>query len=49
MMIGPGTPGLGALSNKTADDFVDARDAALRALYGEVIPIQRKVSAAICQ
>jgi hypothetical protein len=49
VMIGRGTPGLGALGNKTANDFADARDAALRALYGEVIPIRRRVSAAIRQ
>jgi hypothetical protein len=37
VMIGPGKPGLGALGQQTANDFVEARDAALRALYREVI------------
>jgi len=36
VMIGPGRPGLGALGQQTANDFVEARDAALRALDREV-------------
>ena len=39
-MIGPG-PGLGPQGKKSPNDFVDARDAALRALYREVIPLGR--------
>jgi hypothetical protein len=38
-MIGPG-PGLGPQGKKSVNDFVEARDAALRALYAEVIPIR---------
>ncbi len=34
-------PGLGPLGNKSTDEFVEARDAALRALYREVIPLPR--------
>jgi len=41
VLIGPGTPGLGPEGNKTISDFVEARDAALRALYAEVVPIKR--------
>lgn len=41
VLIGPGRPGLGPFGNKTVDDFVQARDAALRALYAEVIPVRK--------
>jgi hypothetical protein len=41
VMIGPGKPGLGAFGQQTANDFVESRDAALRALYHEVIPVPR--------
>jgi len=39
VMIGPGRPGLGALGQQTANDFVEARDAALRALDREVVDL----------
>jgi hypothetical protein len=41
VLIGPGTPGLGPEGKGTIQDFIEARDAALRALYAEVIRIKR--------
>jgi hypothetical protein len=41
VMIGSGPPGLGPRGNKTVDDFVKARDAALRSLYSEVVRIRK--------
>jgi hypothetical protein len=39
VLIGPGAHGLGPGGHQTVDDFVQARNAALVALYGEVIPV----------
>jgi len=38
-LIGPGSPGLGPEGKATISDFIEARNAALRALYAEVIPL----------
>jgi len=39
IMVAPGQRGLGP-QGRSANDFVDARDAALRVLYSEVIPLE---------
>jgi hypothetical protein len=41
VLIGPGTPGLGPEGQGTIEDFMKARDAALRALYAEVVRIRQ--------
>jgi hypothetical protein len=40
VLIGPAQPGLGPQGKSNANDFITARDAALRALYSEVIPLR---------